>query len=185
MALTLTQVPDGNDSWGRTGTTFFTAKAAASDYPTGGCPIATLNTSGGVSWSSGLGFRTITDIYARLTSTSGTPITSIVTLSFDPLTGKLQAFRSAGFTPTGTVAEPVVTVVGGQSAGAALQILPDSTAGVLGKTTATTVAIPGATFGIGAQAFTGGAVAAGNLIECAASTDLSGYLFRLLVYGNP
>lgn len=43
---------------------------------------------------------------------------------------------------------PNVTVVGGQSAGPGLQITPDSAAGVLGKTAATTRTIPGATFGL-------------------------------------
>lgn len=86
---------------------------------------------------------------------------------------KIKAFVSAGLTPAGTVAVPVVTVTGGQSAGAALQILPDSTSGVLGKTTATTMAIPGATLGIGSQAFTGTAVAAAALSEVASTTDLS------------
>jgi hypothetical protein len=69
-------------------------------------------------------------------------------------------YPSKAITPAGTVAVPVVTVTGGQSAGTALQITPDSTSGVLGKTTATNMAIPGATFGIGAQAFTGTAVTA-------------------------
>lgn len=42
---------------------------------------------------------------------------------------------------------PMVNVVGGQGAASALQINPDSAAGVLGKTVATTRAIPGRTFG--------------------------------------
>jgi len=99
-------------------------------------------------------------------------------------TGKVKAYISAGVTPAGTVAVPVVTVTGGQAAGPALQITPDSVAGVLGKTSATTVAIPGATFGIGAQTFTGTPVAAAGLAEVTNSTNLAGVTFNFRAIGR-
>lgn len=52
---------------------------------------------------------------------------------------------------------PKVTVTGGQAAGAAVQILPDSDAGVFGKTAATTRNIPGRTFGFGVDELAAGA----------------------------
>lgn len=56
---------------------------------------------------------------------------------------------------------PLVTVVGGQGAASALQINPDSAAGVLGKTVATTRAIPGRTFGFSMDELAAGAYPAG------------------------
>lgn len=66
-----------------------------------------------------------------------------------------KAFKA--YSQSGSFAAPVVTVKGGQSAGVALQVTPDSNSGVLGKTTATDLTIPGATFGIAAPVFTPGA----------------------------
>jgi hypothetical protein len=82
------------------------------------------------------------------------------TFVYDYVAGKVKAFAA------GQSALPNVVVTGGQGAGPGLQITPDSNAGVLGKTTATTRTIPGATFGLVAS----GAGASG---EVAATTDLS------------
>lgn len=60
---------------------------------------------------------------------------------------------------------PSVKVTGGQVAGEALQITPDTNSGVLGKVAATDRTIPGATFGLVAGA------ASAN--EVAATTNLS------------
>ena len=65
----------------------------------------------------------------------------------------LKAYYPSGV----TLAAPVVTVTGSQAAGAALQVTPDTNAGVLGKTTAGDLTIPGATFGIAAPSVTKGA----------------------------
>ena len=69
---------------------------------------------------------------------------------------------------------PDVIVTGGQAAGPALQITPDTVAGVLGKTTATTVTIPGATFGL-----SGGSAAA----ECGV-VNLAAITFNFRAIGN-
>jgi hypothetical protein len=60
---------------------------------------------------------------------------------------------------------PTVTVVGGQGATSGLQISPDSNAGVLGKTQATTRTIPGGTFGLVAVP--------AQMVEVAGGTNLS------------
>ena len=146
-------------------------------------------------------------------------------IKVDQTNSKVIYSDTSGFTPAGTVAAPVltmnsytpagtvaaptlnavnVTVTGGQAAGAALQILPDSAAGVLGKTTATTFNIPQATLGIpvatanapaftgtpatltgtnSAPAFTGTAVAAGLFSEVASTTDISAQSFDVIAWG--
>lgn len=78
--------------------------------------------------------------------------------SYDYTNQKVQVWVDGGNLPT-------VTVTGGQAAGPGLQITPDSNAGVLGKTTATTRTIPGATFGLTAVP--------SSMVEVAASTNLS------------
>lgn len=77
---------------------------------------------------------------------------------YNSATGKIQFFVDGGNLPN-------VVVTGGQGAASALQINPDSNAGVLGKTAATTRTIPGATFGLVAVP--------ANLVEVAATTNLS------------
>lgn len=70
-----------------------------------------------------------------------------------------KAFKTA--LPTGSV-----VVTGGQAAGTAVQITPDTDAGVFGKTAATTRTIPFATFGL---VFTAGGLA---LAESASDVDV-------------
>lgn len=72
-------------------------------------------------------------------------------------TGKVKFYADGGNLPS-------VTVVGGAAGTIPLTMSPDSNAGVLGKTAATTRTIPGATFGF--------VSAAGALVEVAATTDL-------------
>lgn len=67
------------------------------------------------------------------------------TLAYNYGTGKVQVYVDGGNLPS-------VVVTGGQGAGPALQITPDSNAGVLGKTAAGTRTIPGSTFGLTASA---------------------------------
>ena len=90
------------------------------------------------------------------------------TAEYDATTGKIKA-------AIGVTGVPSVLVTGGQGAGAALQILPDTNAGVLGKTTATNRTIPGATFGLVA--------AAGSPAEVADTTDLSSITFTFEAAG--
>ena len=66
-----------------------------------------------------------------------------------------KAFKA--YSAAGTFAAPVVSIKGSQAAGTALQITPDTNGAVLGKTTATDLTVPGATFGIAAPVFTPGA----------------------------
>lgn len=73
-----------------------------------------------------------------------------------------KAYRTALGTTAGNI-----TIVGGQAAGAALQIEPDTAAGVLGKTAATTRAIPIATLFTAAPT-----VAAAALAEVASDVDV-------------
>ncbi len=106
---------------------------------------------------------------------------------YNTQTLKLQIFTSAGFTPAGTISVPTVKVVHSQGAGAALQILPKSVAGVLGSQDALDGAddtIPGATFGIGTQTFTGTAVAAAGMAELADATATTTFVANLIVFGT-
>ena len=92
----------------------------------------------------------------------------------------------AGTITNGAITDGAVTVVGGQAAGSALQIEPDSDAGVLGKTVANTRTIPQATFGVAATtqgtstfAGTAGAAAAGT--EVANDVDVG--VVEFVAYG--
>jgi hypothetical protein len=77
-------------------------------------------------------------------------------------TGKVKAYQSAGAGVT------AVNVKGSQVAGPALQVLPDSNAGVLGKTTAGDLVIPAATFGLTVTAAAG--LAEVGVVSLAATT---------------
>jgi len=88
---------------------------------------------------------------------------------YNASTGKIQFFVDGGNLPS-------VTVTGGQAAGPALQITPDSNAGVLGKTAATTRTIPGATFGLTAVP--------SSLVEVGATTNLSAVTVHGRAYGR-
>jgi len=106
---------------------------------------------------------------------------------WDKTNGKVKAYRSAGFTPAGTIAvtDGAVTVTGG-ALGAAIGINPDSDAGVLSKAAATNRTIPQATFGIAATtaALTGTAVAAAALVEVANAVNLASVTFRFRAVGR-
>lgn len=138
--LTLALVANSEDIWGKTLTSVWDITIASGAYPTNGYTLDPVNL-GQLSR-----FKSISDAYfgARGAGALG------YLYLYDPINKSVRLYTAGG-----TIAVPTVTVTGGQAAGAALQILPDSTSGVLGKTTATTQAIPGATFGIGSQAFTG------------------------------
>lgn len=104
------------------------------------------------------------------------------TFEYVKSTGKIKAYSA---TATGTIAvtDGDVTITGGQAAGPALQITPDSNAGVLGKVAATTRTIPQATLGIAATTavLTG---TAGALTEVANTTSLSGVTFTFRAVGQ-
>lgn len=102
--------------------------------------------------------------------------------SFDNVNRKLMVFRSAGFTPAGTIGGNV-TVVGG-GIGEATGINPDSNAGVLSKAAATNRTIPLATYLGAAPTFTGTAVAAGGLAQVANAVNLSTVKIRVLAIGR-
>lgn len=84
-------------------------------------------------------------------------------LEYDYTNNKVLAYRSAGFTPAGSVAAPTITTITN-----AAPVAIGTNAGALTQTTGAT----GIT-GVQAPAFTGIAVAAAALIEVANTTDLS------------
>ena len=90
-------------------------------------------------------------------------------VSYDYTAQKVKAFVDGANLPT-------VKVTGGQAAGPALQITPDSAAGVLGKTTATDRTIPGATFGLTAVP--------AAMAEVAATTNLATLVVEFRAYGR-
>ena len=83
-------------------------------------------------------------------------------------TGKIKVYRSGNGVPN-------VLITGGQAAGTALQILPETNAGVLGKTAATNRTIPGATFGLVAVP--------GTMEEVSNAVDLSAITFTYMATG--
>jgi len=97
-------------------------------------------------------------------------------------TGKVKAYNA---TATGTIAvtDGAVTVKGSQAAGPALQVTPESNAGVLGKTTATDLVIPQATFGIAATTATLTGTA-GALSEVTNGVNLAGITFSFRATGR-
>lgn len=106
------------------------------------------------------------------------------TFEYVPSTGKVKAYRVGVATGTIAVTDGDVTVTGGQSAGPALQITPDSAAGVLGKTAATTRVIPQATLGIAATTATFTGAAAGTLTEVSNAVDISATTFTFVAIGR-
>lgn len=91
---------------------------------------------------------------------------SIVIAVYNATTGKLQFYWGSGGGGGATL-----TLVGGQAPGIAVQVTPDSAAGVLGKTTAGDIAIP---FALGAAALT----------EVPATTNLATYSGIGLAFGK-
>lgn len=89
----------------------------------------------------------------------------------NPATGKLVCYWGGGTLGSGGT----LTLIGGQAAGVAVQVTPDSALGVLGKTTAGNIAIPFALTASGAG---------GVLAEVANGTDLSAYSGVGLVVGK-
>lgn len=137
MAATITLTGDWLESVGSKRAVNFTITGDAS-YPTGGYTVTAANV--------GLG---VVDFW-EFGNTSG--------YILEYVGGKVKFYVDGGNLPT-------VTVTGGQAAGPGLQITPDSAAGVLGKTTATSRTIPGATFGLTAVP--------ANMVEVPATTNLS------------
>jgi hypothetical protein len=138
MAATITLAGDWLESLGSKRAVNFSVTGDNS-YPTGGYAITAAQV--------GLG---VVDFW-EFQNNSGYIVEYIAA------TGKLKFYVDGGNLPS-------VVVTGGQGAGPGLQITPDTNAGVLGKTTATTRTIPGGTFGLVAGA--------GSLVEVAATTDL-------------
>ncbi len=106
-----------------------------SSYPTGGESLTAANIGLGV-----------------LKRIQFNPVSGYI-LTYDYANQKVLVYAAGG------AALPSVVVTGGQSAGEALQITPDSNSGVLGKVAATTRTIPGATFGLVASGGAAGEVA--------------------------
>lgn len=117
-----------------------------SSYPTGGYTIAPAL----------IGLHTIE--HMAVISTSGSDA------FYNFSTGNIQVGNHL----------PNIVVTGGQGAASALQINPDSNAGVLGKTQATTRTIPPDTFGF---------LSSGKFVETANATNLSGIAARYEALG--
>lgn len=87
---------------------------------------------------------------------------------YNPTTLKLQFF----WVSAGALGSPTLNIIGGQAAGIALQVTPDTSSGVIGKTTAGDIAIPITLTGLG------------GLTEVASLTDLSDYTGIGVAYGR-
>lgn len=97
------------------------------------------------------------------------------TFEYVASTGKIKAYTGGGGASVdGTAAK--LSIVGGQSAGPALQITPDSNSGIIGKTTATTVTA--------ATEITGLTVVGGASGEVDNSTNLAGVTFSWVAIGQ-
>jgi hypothetical protein len=165
MALTYAVVANGaaEDVWGRTRTNVLDVTLDSS-YPSGGYVITPST------W----GMSTIFGM--EITAIGGTISASgSFTYWFDVVNVKLRVFRSAGFTPAGTISAPTITT--GTNAGTTAPVYTNS--GALTQTTGAT----GIT-GVQAPTFTGTAVAAAGLVEVSAATSLTGVTIRIRAFGN-
>jgi hypothetical protein len=142
---------------------------------TGTCTMSSSYATGGDTFTAA---NTLADVGAKLCgSFARKPVVVLLEAAktgnlfeFDHVNRKIMAFRpSAAITPAGTL-----TVTGGQAAGAALQILPDANAGVLGKQTATTFT--------GITGFVGTAVGAAAGVQVTAAVNLSATTLRYVAF---
>lgn len=180
MALTRTIVPDSMDIWGKT-------RVQAEDivldtsYPTGGYSLP----------ASALGWSQINGAVKL----GGNSAAGGYSVHYDTVNKKLMVFRSAGFTPAGTVAAPVFTgsALAGHShtipvtAGTAGDAVTNN-AGVLestgGQDLTTSSDSAGTPAGTNsAPAFTGTAVAAAAMTEVANGVNLSTVTLRVRFEG--
>ena len=97
------------------------------------------------------------------------------TFAYDSSAQKVLAFRSAGFTPAGTVAAPTITSA--TNAGTTTPLYTNGGA-------ITQVAGASGITGVQAPAFTGTAVSAAALAEVANSTDLSSVTVSFRAFGT-
>lgn len=106
-------------------------------------------------------------------------------LGYNLSTSKVQVYRSAGFTPAGTISKPTFTVTKGAIlASSELGLSADAaTATVNNNTIAATVALT-TNSPVGTPTLTGTAVAAGALVEVANGVDLSAVVVDWLAYGR-
>lgn len=112
---------------------------SALTYPTGGVPLTKANMG-------------CPNAIIAADIEAGNPADGII-YKYDKANNKVRMYRGAGFTPTGTVAAGVIAVTAGTAGNAVT-----NNAGVLESS-------GGQDLAVNSQAFTGGAVAAGNLIE--------------------
>lgn len=97
------------------------------------------------------------------------------TFEYVASTGKVKAYTGGGGgTIDGSAAK--ITIVGGQAAGPALQITPDSSSAVIGKTAATSRDASAPITGLTVSSVAGG--------EVANSTSLSGTTFSWIAIGQ-
>ena len=167
MAATITNAPDSPFSVGSVMEAVGTVTLGT--YATGGVTISAQNL--------GLG----SFVTAPQFSAAG------YVFGWDATNSKVLVYRSAGFTPAGSIAvtDGDVTVLGG-AAGTAIGLTADSNAGALTKAAASTRTIPQATFGIAATtaALTGTAVAASALVEVANAVNLAAVVVSFSAIGT-
>lgn len=157
MALTVNKnIARGLNTMGYWVGTFFTV-TGDNNYPAGGYAFAASLVKLGV-----IEHMPVIALYNG---------TNIIFAVYNNSTGKLQFFQSGA--AGGGAATLLIT--GGQAAGPALQITPDSNLGVLGKTTAGNVTIPVTIAGL---------AGAGGLSEVVATTDVSAYVGYGVVWGK-
>jgi len=106
-------------------------------------------------------------------------------LAYDLSTSKVLAYRSAGFTPAGTISKPTFTVTKGAIlASSELGLSADAaTATVNNNTIASTLALT-TNSPVGTPTLTGTAVAAAALVEVANGVDLAAVVVDFVAYGK-
>ncbi len=169
MSVTVAQLADfENMSWGPVPVTFATVTLDSS-YPSGG-----YGTSLGMN-AAAFSLRGLTGIWVLGVNTAAAGYVGV----WNTTTSKFAVYLGAGFTPSGTISAPTISITGGTGGTVAIGISSDANAAALSKTAATSRT--GIT-GVQAPTFTGNAVAAG-IVEVTAATSLATLVFTVVAFG--
>lgn len=174
MALTITSVRGARGVQGTMREELFDIVFDTS-YPTGGYAV-TARTFG-----LGAALFGITPC-GQGNSDGTTAITTAYVVSYDPNTGKLQVFRSAGATPAGTLSKPTFTVTKGAIlASSELGLSADSATGTVNNNTIAATLTLTTNSPVGTPTFTGTAISAAALAEVANGVSLAALKVRVRV----
>jgi hypothetical protein len=182
MAIKVTLLKDGNDVFGGRNRIQHASIDLDNSYPTGGYVLPATYFFGGQAKAA--------NIWNVIFGDAGTTGGGAYRYYYDIPNGKLMVYRSAGFTPAGTIAPHAHDFLlkdAVQADGATTRV--NAATNKIGMNTGADVTVAGAGANGGVQnttaVFTGTAVAAGALVQVANATDLSAIVgLRMTVFGR-